>query len=651
MSPHDDFDRSLARWFDTEMQPAATADVLDRALRATRRRRPRPRLFAALGSHWVGDHVDRTLGVATLGRTGVRTSFGLLLLLLALVVVAGAVAVGARLLQPAPVELGIFAPVAGRIVYGDERGMWGVDPAASGAPGTRVQLTSEPGTPLGWSSDGTRLLVMRVAPPAGSVSRSDLFVLDADGSATQVTERPLGIRGGTISPDGSRVVFTDGRALYAVDAEGGAPKLLLGSGQGGLRHPAVSPDGTQIAYVHGRGDSENSVWLMDVDGDNAHKILANPTTDAAGHAYGLAWSPAGDRIALGIEGAIYTFATDGSDFRQVAGGSRLCDSVGTCAVNLPKSAESPYWSPDGSRIAYTTGCVEGTGMTNRAGCHLAIADADGSNVNAYGFPTSGPWHPAWTASDTPPPISSEPGQLVLNLRTWSADPDPAFVEVAVYADGRVIWVADEPVGFVAQRLTAGGVERLRSRALSTGLFDGDLALGIDGIGWGNVTVYDGDRPVVVAWGSGPVNVSGLGLEARFVSATSAQAAEVTELEAYLRDPETWAFPDDLYDQREITPFVPSHLWVGYDRSVPSLSDLPSPAREILTRVLRPSVQPRCELISIAEAQDIAHALAGAGILQPDYEVRRGFAFDEPGSGSFVHIHPVLPHDVATCSEG
>ena len=79
----------------------------------------------------------------------------LLLLLLVLALVAGAVLVGARLLQPAPVDLGIFEPVAGRIVYGDEYGIWGVDPTAPADPATRVQLTSEAGIPLGWSSDGT----------------------------------------------------------------------------------------------------------------------------------------------------------------------------------------------------------------------------------------------------------------------------------------------------------------------------------------------------------------------------------------------------------------------------------------------------------------------------------------------------------------
>ena len=63
---------------------------------------------------------------------------------------------------------------------------------------------------------------------------------------------------------------------------------------------------------------------------------------------GLQWSPAGDRLAIGLgdaEGtdglAIYTFAPDGSDFRQV-----IADGI------------SPYWSPDGTQIAYIIPCEE-----------------------------------------------------------------------------------------------------------------------------------------------------------------------------------------------------------------------------------------------------------------------------------------------------
>jgi Tol biopolymer transport system component len=408
MSQQDDFDRSVARWFESDARPAATADVLDRALAATRRRHPRPRLYATLWSHWIGDGAA-TSSEAMLWRTGVQTATALVVLLLVLVLMAGVVAVGARLLQRTPVDLGIFAPVAGRIVYGDERGIWGIDPTAPADSATRVQLTSEAGIPLGWSSDGTRLLIMR-----GSDPDEHLFVLHTDGSAVQVTEGPWSIRGATISPDGSRVVFAGvtgdtgsapytGLALYAVDADGGRAKRLGGQGPGDglIQQPTFSPDGTRIAYAMGAGDHSNSVWLVDADGSSPRPIVWNESDEWPGHVRGLSWSPAGNRIALGLGGKIYTFATDGSGVTQIAGADTGCGPADPCAVKLPRSAESPYWSPDGSQIAYTTGCVEGAGAANRVGCHLAIADADGSSVRTFGFPTSGPWHPAQITSDAP----------------------------------------------------------------------------------------------------------------------------------------------------------------------------------------------------------------------------------------------------------
>jgi len=199
----------------------------------------------------------------------------------------------------------------------------------------------------------------------------ELVILHADGSETQVTT-DQDFPNATISPDGSRIVVASGTAMYAVDANGGPREVLLES-QDLVYDPTFSPDGTQIAYATGGGDHSHRIWVMDADGTHAHEIVFNRWTAPAGHVRGLAWSPAGDRIALGLEPGIFTFAPDGSDFtRVIANGT------------------SPYWSRDGSQIAYTILWP----FTDRAHGVLAIADADGANVRKFDFATSGPWHPA-----------------------------------------------------------------------------------------------------------------------------------------------------------------------------------------------------------------------------------------------------------------
>jgi dipeptidyl aminopeptidase/acylaminoacyl peptidase len=300
-----------------------------------------------------------------------------------LVVTAAAVAaisvVGLTLLRPSAVgpaaAPGIFAPVQGRIVAG----VWGVDPIAvdPSAPSSpmQVRLGLDGVLPLGWSSDGTELLFMRQDPPdAGLPYPGHLYILQADGTETKLTRDAREMAGAAISPDGSRVAFAvvdDG--LFVVDAEGGRPVRIADKGES----PTFSPDGTQIAYLV---DSvpDSHVWVVDADGSDAHEILANDP--ALVGVSDLAWSPEGHRIAIGnsLEDhvAIYTVAPDGSDFTKVITGGM-----------------KPYWSPDGSQIAYTIPYDVEQGESPG----LAIADADGSNIQEFGFAASGPWHPGTPA--------------------------------------------------------------------------------------------------------------------------------------------------------------------------------------------------------------------------------------------------------------
>jgi Tol biopolymer transport system component len=171
--------------------------------------------------------------------------------------------------------------------------------------------------------------------------------------------------------------------------------------------PAWSPDGSRIIFQSARAldgtDSPNAhaaanVWVMNNDGSSAAPLteftvqtLPNFIGSAA---QGPTWSPNGNKITFLSMGAF-----DGSNVFNVNHNENVwvMNADGSNPIPLTKftaaplkvggpvpSALSSTWSPDGSRIAFSsTGALDGSDALNPNGnSNIWIVNADGSMPKA-----------------------------------------------------------------------------------------------------------------------------------------------------------------------------------------------------------------------------------------------------------------------------
>lgn len=339
--------------------------------------------------------------------------------------------------DPSPNDLGIFAPVAGRIVYGDilgrEPGIWAMDPANPDAE--PVLLDRDAGIPLAWSSDGSKLLISR-DDSSGSGS-AELVVLKGDGNATHLAEvRNSGESGGSFTPDGSQVVYGWRSGIYSVDVDGGSRRLLYESSEWAVFAPALSPDGSQVAFYEGGADWGNSLWVMNVDGTDKHLILGEG--QAGRTPFSVQWSPDGTRLVFSRGGEDRSFGVVNAD------GSGL--SFVDAEVSEMGPGAGPYWSPDGTHLAFATGPWRAPS--------LAISRPDGTELREFSGGRAGPWNPLDPSSTTTqtdgstqstPTASREGGEfLVFTPRATGAGwdlgaqhPETGEVRTIVETDGIV----------------------------------------------------------------------------------------------------------------------------------------------------------------------------------------------------------------------
>lgn len=175
-----------------------------------------------------------------------------------------------------------------------------------------------------------------------------LYLKSIDGVAvTQLTSDPASDVQPKLSPDGSRVAFSSNRGghwdIWVKPVSGGQPVRITEGGADEI-HPSWSPDGRQIVYcalpsIKGQWE----LWVADVDSGSSRKFIG----------YGLfpEWSPDGQKI-------LYQRARERGSRQFSIWTLTLVDGEPRYPTELAASADAaftlPTWSPDGSRVAFTS---------------------------------------------------------------------------------------------------------------------------------------------------------------------------------------------------------------------------------------------------------------------------------------------------------
>src|SRR6266513_4936169 len=183
----------------------------------------------------------------------------------------------------------------------------------------------------------------------------------------------------TSASGSGRIAFVSDRdgnnEIYVMNADGTGLTRLT---DGGAGYPAWSPDGSRIAFSSAR-DGHNNIYVMNADGTGVTQLT---TSTRSFGSQAPAWC--GTKIAymsddyLEVFPDVYSMNDDGTGQTRLTLANADFDKF-------------PSWSPDCSNIMYTK---DPGGMDQ-----IVVMNADGSGVHYWttGYRNS---HPAWSPDGT-----------------------------------------------------------------------------------------------------------------------------------------------------------------------------------------------------------------------------------------------------------
>ncbi len=175
----------------------------------------------------------------------------------------------------------------------------------------------------------------------GEIQRGELSRLDLGTRQFQPFVGGISVEGPKFSPDGRSVVYVSwpDQFLFRANTDGSNP-VQLTDARFAVFLPSWSPDGTRIVFSDGRSDP-STIYVIPASGGEPQRVIpgdAEPESDPT-------WSPDGKKIVFG------DLLPERSSFHI-----RVADVSTKTVTDLPGSTGmwSPRWSPDGRYIAALT---------------------------------------------------------------------------------------------------------------------------------------------------------------------------------------------------------------------------------------------------------------------------------------------------------
>jgi len=183
---------------------------------------------------------------------------------------------------------------------------------------------------------------------------SDIYLKKVDGrTVTRLTDDLANEVQPALSPEGSFIAYACDRAgnwdIYVMTADGRKP-FQVTSGLSHEVHPSWSPDGSQLCYSQFNTRSGQwEIWIIEVANSANRKFIA--------HGLFPSWSPSAavSRVAFQLARRRGTKLFSIWTVDLIDGEARFPTEV--VPATLTTAAIAPSWSPDGTRIVYTTVCL------------------------------------------------------------------------------------------------------------------------------------------------------------------------------------------------------------------------------------------------------------------------------------------------------